>query len=77
MIRTITNLAAVMKGFSQSRAIEYVYVSETERDPSGGHITHDWGLEKTEAKGCVNSEHKRTEPHVFVPCSQSARQVVE
>lgn len=41
------------------------------------HISHDWGLEKTEAIGCVNWEHKRTEPHVFVLCSQSARQVVE
>lgn len=96
MIRTITNLAAIIKGCSPSHACIYtvrVCVRDRER-PLGwtpqlscscylnymswlAHISHDWGRVKTEAKGCVNCEHKRTEPRVFVPCSQSARQVVE
>lgn len=96
MIRTITNLAAIMKGCSESHACIYtVCVCQRQRETPGvdpaavsctlylnytswlAHISHGWGLEKTEAIGCVNCEHKRTEPRVFVPCSQSACQVVE
>lgn len=93
MIRTITNSAAITKprmhlysmcvrvGLREGPLGTDSVASSCSRCLSYtswlAHITHDWGHERTEAKGCVNCEHKRTEPHVFVPCSQSARQVVE
>lgn len=99
MIRTITNLAAIMKGAlakALHTCIEYVCVCVRDRARAPrvdslvvvatlnytswlARIAHDRGLERAEAKGCVNcsAQKNRTRRLLFHNLKESPRQVVE